>query len=110
MVILPVGVGDGSSWRWSHPARVGACLGLEVGDSKGQRRFQAGSRGLALSSANALEQRRPWRQAVYGMQGVRGFNPLSSTRHNATFTPALSANCQRFARKRGPWPLEHSLC
>ena len=44
-----------------------------------------------------------------GMQGVRGSNPLSSTRHNATSTPALSVICQRFARKRGPWPLEHSL-
>jgi hypothetical protein len=77
------GLGDSTSWRWGHPARVGACLGHEVGDSKGQRRFQAGSRALALSSANALEQRRPWRHAVYGMQGVRvrGSNPLSSTLH-----------------------------
>jgi hypothetical protein len=51
MVFLNVGVGDGTSWRWGHPARVGACLGHGVGDSKGQRRFQAGSRALALSSA-----------------------------------------------------------
>jgi hypothetical protein len=29
-----------------------------------------------------------------GMQGVRGSNPLSSTRHNASSTPALSAICQ----------------
>jgi hypothetical protein len=48
--------------------------------------------------------------SINGLQGVRGSNPLSSTRHNATSTPALSALCQRFARKRGPWPLEHSLC
>jgi hypothetical protein len=39
----------------------------------------------------------------------QGSNPLSSTRHNASSTPALSVICQRFARKRGPWPLEHSL-
>jgi hypothetical protein len=37
-----------------------------------------------------------------GMQGVRGSNPLSSTRHNATSTLALSVVCQRFARKCGP--------
>jgi hypothetical protein len=37
-----------------------------------------------------------------GMQGVRGSNPLSSTRHNASSPSALSAICQRFARKRGP--------
>jgi hypothetical protein len=35
-----------------------------------------------------------------GMQGVRGSNPLSSTRHNASSTPALSAVCQQFASKR----------
>jgi hypothetical protein len=48
--------------------------------------------------------------SINGMQGVKGSNPLSSTRHNAISTPALNAICQRFARKRGPWPLEHSLC
>jgi hypothetical protein len=36
---------------------------------------------------------------AHGMQGVRGSNPLSSTRHNATSTPALSAICQRFASR-----------
>jgi hypothetical protein len=43
-----------------------------------------------------------------GMQGVRGSSPLSSTRHNASSPSALSVVCQRFARKRRPWPLEHS--
>jgi hypothetical protein len=62
-----------------HPARVGACLGHGVGDSKGQRRFQAGSRDLALSRANALEQRRPWRHAVYGMQAISASAPLESS-------------------------------
>src|SRR5215211_7918507 len=31
------------------------------------------------------------RPRIDGMQGVRGSNPLSSTRHNATHTSALSA-------------------
>ena len=35
---------------------------------------------------------------INGMQGVRGSNPLSSTRHNVTSTSALSVICQRFAR------------
>ena len=50
----------------------------------------------------------PWWGSLDGMQGVRGSNPLSSTRHNASSPSALSAICQRFARKRGPRPLEHS--
>jgi hypothetical protein len=89
---------------------LGACSGHEAGDSKGQQWCPADNCALALTSANAQEQQRPRGHAVYGMQGVRGSNPLSSTRHNATSTPALSAICQRFARKRGPWSLEHSLC
>jgi hypothetical protein len=82
-----------------HPARVGACLGHGVGGSKGQRRFQAGSRDLALSSANALEQRRPWRHAVYGMQGVRGSNPLSSTPGQRP-SPSSTARESRPSRSR----------
>jgi hypothetical protein len=39
-----------------------------------------------------------------GMQGVRGSNPLSSTRHNVSPTFALSAVRQRFARN------DASLC
>jgi hypothetical protein len=31
----------------------------------------------------------------HGMQGVRGSNPLSSARHNASSTSALSAVCQK---------------
>jgi hypothetical protein len=42
-----------------------------------------------------------WWGSLDGMQGVRGSNPLSSTRHNASPATALSAICQRFARKRG---------
>jgi hypothetical protein len=45
------------------------------------------------------------------MQGVRGSNPLSSTRHNASPASPLSAICQRFARKRGPWSVvARTLC
>jgi hypothetical protein len=43
-----------------------------------------------------------WWGSLDGMQGVRGSNPLSSTRHNASPATALSTVCQRFARKRGP--------
>jgi hypothetical protein len=43
-----------------------------------------------------------WWGSLDGMQGVRGSNPLSSTRHNASPALALSAICQRFARKRCP--------
>ena len=49
-------------------------------------------------------------EKLHGMQGVRGSNPLSSTRHNASSPSALSAICQRFARNRGSWLLEHSAC
>jgi hypothetical protein len=35
---------------------------------------------------------------INGMQGVRGSNPLSSTRHNASAALPLRAVCQRFAR------------
>jgi hypothetical protein len=36
--------------------------------------------------------------AINGMQGVRGSNPLSSTRHNASAGLPLRVVCQRFAR------------
>jgi hypothetical protein len=100
----------GSRIRMPSSTAPGAWLGHEPGDTKGQQRSQADSRDLAITSANDLEQQRSRRHAVYGMQGVRGSNPLSSTRHNASSPSALSTVCQRFARKRGPWPLEHSLC
>jgi hypothetical protein len=38
----------------------------------------------------------------HGMQGVRGSNPLSSTRHNASPPSALSAVCQQSASQRPP--------
>ena len=61
----------GSRIRIPSSTAPGAWLGHEPGDTKGQLRSQAGSRDLALSSANALEQRSR-RHAVYGMQEVRG--------------------------------------
>jgi hypothetical protein len=69
----------GSRIRRPSAEAPGACLGHEPGDTKGQQRSQAVSRDLAMTSANALEQQRSRRHAVYGMQGVRGSNPLSST-------------------------------
>jgi hypothetical protein len=55
----------------SWPEAPGAYLGHEPGDNRGQQRFLAGSRDLALTSANAREQQRPREPAVYGMQEVR---------------------------------------
>ena len=49
----------------------GAWLGHEPGDTKGQQRSQADRRDLAMTSANALEQQRSRRHAVYGMKVVK---------------------------------------
>src|SRR5215204_2711634 len=62
----------GSRIRIPNSTAPGAWLGHEPGDTKGQLRSQADSRDLAMTNANALEQQRPWRHAVYGMQEVRG--------------------------------------
>jgi hypothetical protein len=56
----------GSRIRMPSATAPGACLGHEPGDTKGQQRFQADSRDLAMTSANALEQQRSRRHAVYG--------------------------------------------
>ena len=47
-----------------------------------------------MTSANALEQQRSRRHAVYGMQGVRGSNPLSSTTTHLQVTPRRAV-CQQ---------------
>ena len=49
----------GSRIRMPRATAPGACLGQEPGDTKGQQRFPAGSRHLALTSANAQEQQHP---------------------------------------------------
>ena len=77
----------------------GACLGHEPGDNKGQQRYRASSSDLTLTSGNAQEQQRLWGHAVYGMQGVRGSNPLSSTRHNASAGLPLRAICQQIVSR-----------
>jgi hypothetical protein len=64
----------------------GACLGYGAGDNTRQLRYRAGSRDLTLTSGNAQEQQRSWGHAVYGMQGVRGSSPLSSTRDQIQWT------------------------
>jgi hypothetical protein len=68
----------GSRIRMPSAKAPGACLGHEPGDTKGQQRSQADSRDLAITSANALEQQRSRRHAVYGMQEVRAYGFLSS--------------------------------
>jgi hypothetical protein len=61
----------GSRIRIPSSKAPGAWLGHEPGDTKGQQRSQADSRDLAMTSADALEQQRSRRHAVYGMQGVK---------------------------------------
>jgi hypothetical protein len=65
----------GSRIRMPSAKAPGAWLGHEPGDSNGQQRSQADGRDLAMTSANALEQQRSRRHAVYGMQEVRGLDP-----------------------------------
>jgi hypothetical protein len=71
----------------SEPASPGAHLGHGARDSRGQPRFPTDSRESAFTSVNAREQQPLCGHAVYGMQGVRGSNPLSST----TTTPQVTA-------------------
>jgi hypothetical protein len=80
---------DAASSRISMPSATapGAWLGHEPGDTKGQQRSQADSRDLAMTSANALEQQRSRRHAVYGMQEVRGSAPIAP--HGRTLTVEL---------------------
>jgi hypothetical protein len=61
----------GSRIRMPSAKAPGAWLGHEPGDTKGQQRSQADSRDLAMTSANALEQQRSRRHAVYGMKVVK---------------------------------------
>jgi hypothetical protein len=69
----------------------GAWLGHGPGDTKGQQRSQADSRDLAMTSANALEQQRSRRHAVYGMQGVsHSVSPSTSVRLLARVGQLLS--------------------
>jgi hypothetical protein len=98
----PTGANHDCSRRPCHPFHsehaLGAWLGHEAGDSKGQQRYPADSCAPALTSGGSSEQRRSPEHTVHGMQGVRGSNPLSSTRHNASAARPLRAVCQRFAR------------
>jgi hypothetical protein len=84
-----------------NPEGPGAYLGHEAGDSEGQQRYRAVSRDLTMTSANAREQQRPCLHAVYGMQEVRGSNPLSSTPAQrpcpAPIPPDSPPSCSRFA-------------
>ena len=100
----------------TRPTMPGTALAVSRLSAARQRACLASHHGLSASSPSradvvlgrVAEGFVMW-CGWHGMQGVRGSNPLSSTRHNASSPSALSAICQRFARKRGPWPLEHSL-
>jgi hypothetical protein len=51
-------------------AALGAYLGHEAGDSKGQQRYPADSCAPALTSGDGSEQRRTPGHTVHGMQGI----------------------------------------
>ena len=75
----PAAAGSGSCQRGGrqsgrapqNPVPPGVYLGHDAGDSRGQQRYRAASRALAVISANAWEQRRPRAHTVHGMQEVR---------------------------------------
>jgi hypothetical protein len=88
---LPVSPG------WTLRGALGACLGHEAGDSKGQQRRPADSCALALTSGEGSEQRRSPGHAVYGMQGVRVQIPLAppgTTHRQGSSSGPLARDCQ----------------
>jgi hypothetical protein len=74
------GVGIGSV---RSTGSAGAHLGHAAGDSKGQPRSLMDPSTWQLTCANAFTLDPARHHAVYGMQGVRGSNPLSSPPHLA---------------------------
>ncbi len=105
-----------------HPLGPGTALqrlitqrrrwGMSGACSRGQQGTTAVPSGQLCSRP---DQRRRFGAAAYaracryGMQGVRGSNPLSSTRHNASPIPALSVICQQSASNR-PGAVASALC
>ena len=73
---------------------LGACLGHEAGDSKGQQRYAADSCALVLTGGEGSEQRRSPGHAVHGMQEVR-------VNHRPAAKPPSSAWCTPGERPTG---------
>jgi hypothetical protein len=71
----------------------------EGAGTSGMQRTTTVTRRKRSGSAHGSDLGWGRRPKLHGMQGVRGSNPLSSTRHNTLRAPALGAACQRFARK-----------
>jgi hypothetical protein len=67
----------GSQSRHERP--VGAHLGHAPTDSSGQPRSTTDPSACRFTCADAVDQHPARNHTVYGMQGVRGSNPLSST-------------------------------
>ena len=80
-------------------APAGAHLGHAPGDSNGQSRLSADSSTWRLTCANAVDLHPVRDHTVYGMQGVRGSNPLSSTRHDASAVLPLRARRQQIVSR-----------
>jgi hypothetical protein len=84
--------------RGQKPRRM--ATGAVVGPrDSGQQRSITVPHGQ--SNPQFVSHNRPsWsRRSVYGMQGVRGSNPLSSTRHNASAGLPLRAVCQQIVSR-----------
>jgi hypothetical protein len=68
-------------------------MGREPADTSGQPRSRTASSAWRLTCTNAIRPQRSWPRSVHGMQGVRGSNPLSSTRHNASAGHPRGSDC-----------------
>ena len=84
--------------RGQKPRRM--ATGAVVGPrDSGQQRSITVPHGQSNSQFGS-HNRPSWsRRSVYGMQGVRGSNPLSSTRHNASAGLPLRAVCQQIVSR-----------
>ena len=87
----------GSQSRHERP--VGAHLGHAPTDSSGQPRSTTDPSACRFTCADAVDQHPARNHTVYGMQGVRGSNPLSSTRHNASTALPLRVVCQQIVSR-----------
>jgi hypothetical protein len=77
-------------------------LGAHLGTRQGTPADIAVTCGNLSSTAHLLESPPPvpiQGHTVHGMQGVRGSNPLSSTRHNASAALPLRAVCQQIVSR-----------
>jgi hypothetical protein len=81
--------------RMCSSLRPGGCLEDVPRDNDGHQRSTAVYPNFGHDQRKRRDQHRLSAQSLDGMQGVRGSNPLSSTRHNASPGLPLKAVCQQ---------------